>query len=235
MSWKKESIFLSSLTLCWLSMGPIFPLPPRSEGRISPLKSVSYEDDLLECQDITWYSSWWWRHPRNERQHCPWHCHSGMVWAWRRACWTLWIEILLWNVKDHNTWYLGAWRTWDCLSHRGKEMLKKLARFLPSSKPIALIYKLQNTSTSGKSSQQLHLLEAKPSGIRDADTAGYLSSLLLDDHLTEHVPHAEQVQEGNLRSCALFRLNIGWLWSYLVWVPPTRPEYIDPASLLVPE
>ena len=52
-----------------------------------------------------------------------------------------------------------------------------------------------------------HLLEAKPSGIRDADTAGYLSSLLLDDHLTEHVPHAEQVQEGNLRSCALFLLK----------------------------
>ena len=33
--------------------------------------------------------------------------------------------------------YLGAWRTCDCLSQRGKEILKKLAIFLPSSIPIA--------------------------------------------------------------------------------------------------
>ena len=40
-----------------------------------------------------------------------------------------------------NISYLGAWSMCDCLSHRGKEMLKKLARFFPSSRPIALIWK----------------------------------------------------------------------------------------------
>ena len=32
-------------------MGPIFPVPPRSDGRISPLKCVRYVDDLLESHD----------------------------------------------------------------------------------------------------------------------------------------------------------------------------------------